>query len=55
MSINSSTTRARGGNRGRHVLIILVSSLVLTMGGWYGAESYGAYIGGQPLQMGMSR
>ena len=45
------TDRAPQGNRGRHVAIILGSSLVLLAGGWFAVETYGESIDAQPTQM----
>ncbi len=39
-----STDKARQGNRGRHVLLILVSALVLVAIVWAGVELYGSAI-----------
>ena len=45
------TDRARQGNRGRHVAIILGCSLVLLAGGWFAVETYGESLDAQPTQM----
>lgn len=36
--------QARQGNRGRHVLIILIAGLLLALAAWGGAEFYGEVI-----------
>lgn len=45
------TDRARQGGRGRHVAIILGTSLVLLAAGWFAVERYGESIDAQPTQM----
>jgi hypothetical protein len=39
-----STDRARQGRRGRHVLVILISALILVAIAWAGVEMYGKSI-----------
>jgi hypothetical protein len=51
MNRSMTAARARQGNRGRHVLIILGSSLVLLSVGWYAVETYGEAIDAQPTQL----
>lgn len=50
MTVNIGTDNARQGGRGRHVLIILGSSLLLLMVCWYGVETFGEAIDAQPTQ-----
>lgn len=44
-------TRARQGGRGRHVAIILGTSLVLLAVGWFAVGTYGESIDSQPTQL----
>ncbi|WOC16210.1 hypothetical protein [Pseudochrobactrum sp. MP213Fo] len=36
--------KARQGKKGRPVLIVLISSLIIVLLVWFGAEIYGSYI-----------
>ncbi|UCA47567.1 hypothetical protein [Pseudochrobactrum sp. XF203] len=36
--------KARQGSKGRPVLIVLISSLIIVLLAWVGAEIYGGYI-----------
>lgn len=36
--------KARQGRKGRPVLIVLISSLIIVLLAWMGAEIYGSYI-----------
>jgi hypothetical protein len=40
----TTATRARQGRRGFPILVVLVIGLVLAMGAWWVAETYGVWI-----------
>jgi DNA-binding transcriptional regulator of glucitol operon len=43
--------RARQGRWGRHVLLILIASLILLALGWFAVEMFGESIDAQPTQL----